>query len=229
VIRILIVDDTRLYREGLAQILGRDDRLSVVGVAGERDDALACVRELDPDIVLLHMGMPDSFEILRAMVATAPRTKVVGLRVAETEDEVLACAESGIAGYLLREGSVDDLLSTVESVARGEVLCSPRVAATLLRRVATLAVERRSRAVAANLTPREREIVGLIDEGLSNKEIAFRLSIEVHTVKNHVHNTLEKLKVHRRGEAAARLREDGTARRPTSPPSRAQEDLVPKI
>ena len=227
-IRILIVDDTRLYREGLAQLLGRNDRLSVVGVAGERDDALACVRELDPDIVLLHMGMPDSFEILRAMVATAPRTKVVGLRVAETEDEILACAESGIAGYLPRDGSLDDLLSTVDSVARGEVLCSPRVAATLLRRVATLAVERRPRAVAANLTPREREIVGLIDEGLSNKEIALRLSIEVHTVKNHVHNILEKLKVHRRGEAAARLREDGTIRRSTSPPYRAQEDPVPK-
>lgn len=228
-IRILIVDDTRLYREGLAQILVRDDRLSVVGVAGERDDALACVRELDPDIVLLHMGMPDSFGILRAVVATAPRTKVVGLRVAETEDEVLACAESGIAGYLSREGSLDDLLSTVESVARGEVLCSPRVAATLLRRVATLAAERRPRAAAANLTPREREIVGLIDEGLSNKEIAFRLSIEVHTVKNHVHNVLEKLAVHRRSEAAARLREDGTTRRSTSPRSRAQEGLIPKI
>jgi len=89
---------------------------------------------------------------------------------------------------------------------RGEAVCSPRVAGALLRRIAALATDGRSDRVPAHLTKREREIMGLIDEGLSNKEIAKRLRIEVATVKNHVHNILEKLQVHRRGEAAARVR-----------------------
>src|SRR5439155_827652 len=109
-----------------------------------------------------------------------------------------------------REASIDDLVTVIESVARGEAICSPRVAAGLLRRVAALAAGHGGDLPRAQLTNREREIVRLIDNGLSNKEIARALGIEVATVKNHVHNILEKLQVHRRGEAAARVR--GTSR-----------------
>ncbi len=208
-IRVLIVDDTRLYREGLAHILGREDDISVVGTAARREESLVCVRDLHPDLVLLHMAMPDSMATLRAVVNAAPEVKIVALGVAESESEVIACAEAGVAGYLLRDGSLDDLMATVQSVARGEMLCSPRIAATLLKRVASLAAERQSWKTQAHLTSREIEIVQFIDQGLSNKEIARRLSIEVRTVKNHVHNILEKLQVHRRGEAAALVREAG--------------------
>ena len=120
---------------------------------------------------------------------------------------MLPLAEAGIAGWVTREASVDDLRATVASAAAGEAVFSPRLAASLLRRVAALASERRVGAQATPLTRRQREILALIDEGLSNKEIARRLSIEVATVKNHVHNILEKLEVTRRAEAAALVRE----------------------
>jgi DNA-binding NarL/FixJ family response regulator len=107
-----------------------------------------------------------------------------------------------------REGSLEDLISALDSVSRGELLCPPRIAAGLRRRVAALAAARAPVGPRGHLTRREAEVAGLIDAGLSNKQIAQRLCIEVPTVKNHVHNILEKLQVHRRGEAAAMLRHD---------------------
>ena len=115
-------------------------------------------------------------------------------------------AEAGAAGYLLRSDPLVELVAVIGSVARGETRCSPRVAAALLRRVATLSHERRHQAEPTRLTAREREVLQLVDDGLSNKQIARRLSIELRTVKNHVHHILEKFQVHRRAEAAARFR-----------------------
>jgi DNA-binding NarL/FixJ family response regulator len=205
-IRVAIVADTRLYRDGLALVLGGDLRISVVGTAAHRDQALASLPDLNPDVVLVDMGMPDSPAALRAIVERVPRSGVIALGVVEEDDDVLGCAEAGAAGYVPREASLDDLVHVIESVVRGEAICSPRVAATLLRRVAVLAAGGGPGLPRGSLTRREREIVRLIDDGLSNKEIARTLGIEVATVKNHVHNILEKLQVNRRGEAAARVR-----------------------
>ena len=131
---------------------------------------------------------------------------MVALGVADADDHVLGCAEAGVAGYVPRDASLDDLVAVIESAFRGEAICSPRIAGSLLRRIATLAAGQNGTMPLAHLTGREREIVRLIDRGLSNKEIARDLGIEVATVKNHVHNILEKLQVRRRGEAAARMR-----------------------
>jgi DNA-binding NarL/FixJ family response regulator len=119
---------------------------------------------------------------------------------------VLACAQAGIAGYVPREGTLDDLIAALHGAARGEAFCSPRIVAVLLRRIADLSIEWQPLAAAGRLTARELEIVDLIDRGLTNREIAEGLSIEVATVKNHVHNILEKLQIHRRHDAAARIR-----------------------
>jgi len=205
-IRVAIVADTRLYREGLAQVLGRDARVTVVATAARREEALASLPAVQPDVVLVDMAIPDSCGVVRAILARVSLARVVALGVVEDDDDVLGCAEAGVAGYVQREASIEDLVTVIESVARGEAICSPRVAASLLRRVAALAAGNGSGAPPARLTSREREIVRLIDDGLSNKEIARDLGIEVATVKNHVHNILEKLQVHRRGEAAARVR-----------------------
>jgi two-component system, NarL family, nitrate/nitrite response regulator NarL len=205
-IRVLMVAHIRLYREGLADMLREEPRIDVVGTASGADEAVAALREQEPDVVLLDMAIPDNVWLVRALVAAVPGTKVVALAVPEVEREVLACAEAGVAGYVTREGSIEDVVAAVESVARGEMLCSPRMAATLLQRVATLALERSPQSIESRLTRREIEILDLIDQGLSNKEIARRLTIELSTVKNHVHNVLEKLHVSRRSEAAARVR-----------------------
>jgi DNA-binding NarL/FixJ family response regulator len=205
-VRIVVVDDTRLYREGLALLLSQGGEIRVVGTAAHKDEALRSVRELQPDLALIRMSMADSVATLRAVAEVAPGVRVVAIGITETEHDVIACAEAGIAGYVLRDASVDELVATLRSVARGETLCSPKVAATLLKRLASLAAERQTWRTHPHLTRREREILGYVDVGLSNKEIAHRLSIEVRTVKNHVHNVLEKLQVHRRGEAAALVR-----------------------
>jgi two-component system, NarL family, nitrate/nitrite response regulator NarL len=205
-IRVAIVADTRLYREGLAQVLNRDSRLSVVATAARQEDALAALPQLEADVILVDMAMPDGRSVVRVILERAPLGRVIALGVVEDDDDVLGCVEAGVAGYVPREASIDDLVTVIESVARGEAICSPRVAGSLLRRVAALAAGRGGELPRAHLTTREREIIRLIDQGLSNKEIASDLGIEVATVKNHVHNILEKLQVHRRGEAAARVR-----------------------
>ena len=206
VISVLIVADIRLYREGLAQAIERQAHLRLAGTAADPDGALQQVRAARPDVVLLDMAMAGSAEAIRTIRELAPEVKVVALSVTETELDVCACAEAGVVGYVARQASLPDLVAALESAARGEALFSPRMAASLLRRVAALAAIQPHDPGHMHLTPREREIVHLLDEGLANKDIARRLGIEVATVKNHVHNVLEKLHVHRRGEAAARVR-----------------------
>jgi DNA-binding NarL/FixJ family response regulator len=206
VIRVVIVADTRLYREGLAQGLDRIPRINVVATAASSDDALASIVTLAPDVVLIDATIANHFAIVRRAVAAAPGAKVVTLGVGDDDRDVLTFAEAGAIGYVSREGSLDDLVAAIESAARGEAVCPPRIAGALFRRVATLAPHGTSDRVQTHLTHREWDIIRLIDQGLANKEIAQDLRIEVATVKNHVHNILAKLQVHRRGEAAARVR-----------------------
>jgi len=206
VIRAVVVAEVRFYRDGLAQLLAHRQGCTVAATASGPEEALAAVRDHDPDVVLLALGDATGSALVQEIVEERPGSRVVALGVAEEEDDVLALAEAGVSGYVTTDGSADDVLAVVESVARGETLCSPRIAATLLRRVAALTHERRTRPDDERLTARERQVLALIEQGLSNKEIARGLCIEVATVKNHVHNILEKLQVNRRGEAAALLR-----------------------
>lgn len=205
-IRVLLIEDMRVYREGMADLLRAGRYVSGVETVAPGERALRSIRDSKPDIVLLNVLTPESMSTLRAIVHAFPETKVVALGVSETIDEVTQYVEAGAAGYFSREGSLDDLNAIIQSAVRDEAMCSPRMAAKLFRRVAALSAERSSTMVYSSLTRRETEIVQLIDQGLSNKEIAQRLTIDVYTVKNHVHNILEKLHVHRRGEAAARMR-----------------------
>ncbi len=219
-IRLLILVEVGVYCEALARWLERDERFDVVAVAVSREEALAVLEEVEADIVLVDSRMPAGEDVVRAIVTVAPLVKVVALDVPDVEGDVIAFAEAGAAGYVAREGSMDDLAAVAESVARDEALCSPEVAASLFRRVAALARERWLDPVDGRLTAREVDVLRLIEEGSSNKEIATALSIELPTVKNHVHNILQKLGVNRRAEAAARARRHGLQRL-TDPPGAA--------
>ena len=201
--RVAVVSPVRLHREGLASLLARDPRISVVGDAAP--DELHGLRDTPVEIVLLDAADGAQTRV-RQLVETMPAAKIVAVVVDESDDAVVAWAEAGVAGYVDRRASLDELLDTVHSVARGEVSVSPSVAATLLRRVATLAGGAPASSPLPPLTKRELEIVALIEEGLSNKEIASRLCIGLPTVKNHVHNVLEKLNVRRRADAAEVVR-----------------------
>jgi two-component system, NarL family, nitrate/nitrite response regulator NarL len=203
VIRVFIVARIRLYREGLAALLPRRDEITLVGTAESWAACADELRALEPDVVLVDMAVADGSSAIREIVNGTDGVKVVALAVSESEQEVVAYAEAGVSGYVTRGESIDDLVAAVESAACGQVTCSPRVAAALLRRVTALSnpspVETDSR-----LTRREAEVAALLDNGLSNKEIAHRLCIELATVKNHVHSILEKLELHSRFEVAQR-------------------------
>lgn len=209
--RVLLVSDVRLYREGLLLALAQRDAVRLLGAAHDAEAARGLVALHAPDVALLDTGMRGALDLARTLRAQAPDTKLVAFAVADAGPDVVACAEAGVAGYVSRDASVDDVVASVHAVMRGELQCSPHVAASLFERIATLSS---SRDVEVPLTPvvgdaltrREREIVRLIDAGMSNKEIGHRLQIGTATVKNHVHHILEKLHVRRRGEAAARLR-----------------------
>jgi two-component system nitrate/nitrite response regulator NarL len=208
---VLVASDVRLYREGLAQILAGINGLHIDGSASDRAEILACLQERRSEVVLLDSAMPDSIATVTAILANAPETKVIALTIRDVEREVIEWAEAGVAGYVPREAAASDLIDSIKTVACGETLCSPRVAGMLLRRITTLAAEHRVTEQPCvteqpRLTRREREIVGLIGQGLSNKQIARRLGIEVSTVKNHVHSILNKLKVHHRDDAAALIK-----------------------
>jgi len=206
VTRALVVSDIRLYRDGLADALSAGGRCEVVATAPTGFAALQATAAYRPDVVLLDLALVDAGDAVAHLAAVDPPVKVVALGVREIPSEVIALAEAGVAGYVTRDATLDELVEVVESVARGEMVCSPRIAALLLQRVAAARGRDARRDLDERLTPRENEIVVLIDEGLSNKQIAHRLSIQVATVKNHVHNILDKLGVEGRAAAAAHVR-----------------------
>jgi DNA-binding NarL/FixJ family response regulator len=203
-IRVVIVSDIRLYRESLSTLLGQFGHIAVVGVAGNAAEGIQLAAELQPDVVLLDIGVAGNAAAAHALREPAPHARTVVLATPQLEEDVIALAEAGVLGYVTRDESLHDLVSTIESVARDEMVCSPWMAMVLVRRVQALAAQRPK--PLHRLTARETEILELVAEGLSNKEIAARLYIEVTTVKNHVHSILEKLGVTRRAEAVARMR-----------------------
>jgi DNA-binding NarL/FixJ family response regulator len=203
---MLIVCEIRLYREGLRDGLEHRCALPVIAMASNATEALQHACTLNPELMLLDMAVPSAADLIGSVLEQRPGLKVVALGINEDSPALLNCVELGAAAYVTREASLDDLAAAIEAAARGETLCSPRMAAWLFRRVAALAQQRARDADVIGLTQREQEVLGLIDEGLSNKEIARRLRLQLATVKNHVHHILEKLGVTRRGAAAARVR-----------------------
>jgi two-component system, NarL family, nitrate/nitrite response regulator NarL len=217
-IGVLIVADVRLYREGLAASLASREHLVVLATSSSRLDAAARVRELLPDVVIIDVATRESLELIRDLRSEAAATKTLAFAVEEVTADILECAEAGASGYVTAEASIDDLVAAIERIARGELVCSPRIAARLFGRMS----ERADRWVAdasqnRTLTSRERQVLDSICQGQSNKEIAQKLNIAEPTVKNHVHHLLEKLEVTTRAQAAARATLPASRRRPFAP------------
>lgn len=214
-IRVEIVSDIRLYREGLAEILDREGSISVCGIAYTVNNAIKEIKDNSPDVVILDMTMASSCDAINCIVSSYPKIKLVVLSVTEDEDTILSCAKAGVAGYLSREASIQELVYTVCGVVDGEIYCPRRIAASLFHKLKSLSNDKEvctstkplkfddSRAVF--LTKREKQIASLISDGLSNKQIARSLTIEVSTVKNHVHNILNKMGVNNRVQAVTFL------------------------
>jgi len=204
-VALLIVAAIRFYREGLALFFHARDGFEVAGTAADVASTVDLVDRVEFDVALLDMATPAAPTAIALLRAVAPGRAIVALGVREDEDEVIPLAEAGVDGFVSRDASLEELCLAVRSAAEGETQCSPRVAAMLAHRVATLARQLPDRAPIP-LTRRQLEIVKLIDEGLPNKAIAQRLFIEVPTVKNHVHNILQRLDVKHRQDAALAVR-----------------------
>ncbi|MGU3499851.1 LuxR C-terminal-related transcriptional regulator [Mycobacterium sp. C31M] len=202
---MLIVDDHTLHRQSLTAVLASGG--AATASAWNLHSLLTALTMNPPDLVLLNMDTRDSGRLLHAALEICPQARIIVLGVAEDDEaRIIECAEAGVAGYHLRTESLDDLMSLVHKVAKGEWTCAPAISATLLRRLSTLAAENQSSIQRPVLTRREAQILRLLEMGLSNREIAADLRIAIHTVKNHVHSVLKKLGVSTRIEAAAQFR-----------------------
>jgi two-component system, NarL family, nitrate/nitrite response regulator NarL len=204
-----VISDVRLYRDGIAQSLLQRPELTVAWTARDQRTALECASDHATVAVVLDLATIDSLKLLRALRQAFVSLVVVGVASRDVESEIIACAEAGVSGLVSCEGSLDDVTVAVRRAIAGEMSCSPRAAAVLTQRLAMLSDVRGvpvSAEVSSFLTQRENLVLGLIELGLSNKEIAARLHIQVATVKNHVHSVLEKMHVGSRGEAAAKHR-----------------------
>ncbi len=202
-IQVAIISHVSLYREGLMRILSQVSDVLVSGQAQSLEDAAELLEGVNAEVVLVDLASAECLDALRALSSRFPASRFLVLGVEDSGTAIADWAEAGVVGYVDRCGSADDLLHTIRSVASGELHCSPRVAAALMRRVAALASTRRETRAHVALTRREQEVVALVEQGLTNKEIADRLDIATATVRNPVHNILEKLGAHTRGEAAA--------------------------
>jgi DNA-binding NarL/FixJ family response regulator len=206
VTRVLLISGICLYREGLAGLLRNGGPVEVAGAAETVEDGIERYRAISPppDVILLDTLRVDGVAQVRALREALGDVRVLGLTVPHRESDVIAVTEAGISAFVTPDASLEQLVEAIEAVGRDEATFSPSMAAALMRRLAALARDRdHDGGAAAVLTRREREILRLIDEGLSNKQIAQQLRIELPTVKNHVHHILGKLGVQRRSEAAA--------------------------
>jgi two-component system nitrate/nitrite response regulator NarL len=207
--KLLVVSETRLFGEGLAEALAKDRSLIVCGHCASATESLAELARLKPDIVLLDAAVREGFGLVASMSRVMPELRIVVIALAETSDSVIAWAEIGVAGYIPQTTGLCDVVPILLGIIAGEQVCSRSVAAGLFRRLRDLSVDGVKPSGAAPrpaLTAREMQIVDLISAGLSNKQIARQLNIGVATTKSHVHNLLGKLEVQRRGQAVGRLR-----------------------
>lgn len=211
-IRVLLVDDHTLFRQGIASVLRAEPGFEVAGEAGDGAEALAKAPAVRPDVILMDVRMPkmSGLEATRRILATLPNVKILMLTMSEDEDAVFEAVKGGAQGYLLKTIEPADLFDALRGVVRGEAPMSSGLAAKLLREFARRAQQPPEPAPSrTKLGPREQEILALVADGKTNKDIATALALAENTVKSHVKNILEKLHLENRVQAAVfAVRED---------------------
>ena len=200
-IKVLVVDDHAVVREGVKMVLETDPELRVVGEAASGEEAIDLVRQLEPDVVVMDIGMPglSGFEATRRIRESRPDVNVLALTVHDSEAYVFQMLQAGAVGYVLKRSEAPEVIRAVKAAHRGEALLHPSVAKLLIQDYLTRA-ERGEEVTYDQVSDREREILKLIAEGLTNKEIAEKLFLSVKTVQAHRANLMRKLGLHDRVE-----------------------------
>jgi len=206
-IALVVIDDNRLLREGLAAMLHAQPGIQVLAGGADVEDALASVRQAKPDLVLLDFGLEahDTLRLTATVHAEVPVAKVIVMGLLPQQEDVADFVRAGASGFIMKHASFEELLETIHDVAAGKRVLPKALAGSLFTQIesGSFAGAKARMLETTSLTSRERQVIDLLGEGLSNKEIASRLHIAVHTVKSHVHNVLGKLALHSRLEVAA--------------------------
>lgn len=215
-IALVLVDDNRLLREGLAALIRTQPGFKVLAASADAAEALDQVRKAKPDVVLLDFGLQDhdSLSITATIHQEVPEAKVIIMGLLPAQEDVADYVRSGASGFIMKDASFAQFVATIIAVAGGAQVLPDALTNSLFSQIVRNAAKKNPARVleTVRLTNRERQVVDLLAEGLSNKEIAARLHVAVHTVKSHVHNVLEKLALHSRLEVAAFSHKGGTTR-----------------
>jgi DNA-binding NarL/FixJ family response regulator len=199
-VRVLIADDQTLFRVGLARLLEEDERVQIVGQAGDGAEAVKLAGSLKPDVVLMDLKMPnlDGIEATRQIVSTHPGVKVLLLTTFEADNHVIQALKAGASGYILKDSKPDSIVSSLLAVMAGERVMASAVANRVLEMLTGTTTPKE---FYDGLTGREIEILKLLAGGMANKQIAYKLKISEKTVRNHVSNMYEKLNIYDRSQA----------------------------
>ena len=200
-------------RDGISALLNQLPDLRVV--AGQSGDNMAMLKDVNPNVVLLDLGLHngDSLRVAESVKREFPASKIIVMDLLPAHEDIVEFVNVGVSGFMMKDATLDDLVHTIRSVAAGAHVLPPQMTATLFSRIARDAVAKGRPEVleSVRMTPRERDVINLIAEGLSNKEIAARLDVATHTVKSHVRNIMEKLTLHTRLQIAAYAHRDAIA------------------
>jgi DNA-binding NarL/FixJ family response regulator len=221
-IRVLIVDDHTLFRKGAHTLLAGEEAFEVVGEASGGREALERAQDLMPDLILMDVSMPEGngLEATRRIKEALPYVRIVMLTVSEDEQHLFEAIKSGADGYLVKSIDVDGLIAALRGVMHGQAPMSHTMASKILGEFARMASGRPTDVPARTLTPREHDVLELLTQGKTNKEIAAILTVAENTVKNHLRNILEKLHLENRVQAATfAVRKGLVARHPPSEPA----------
>jgi two-component system NarL family response regulator len=220
-IKVLLIEDNRLLREGITAMLNDQPDIKAISSTGN-GDAFEKAKRIKPNVVLLDLGLrsQNSLRIAELIKKEYPKTDIVLMDLMPIQAEVVEFVKAGVSGFILKDASIEDFLQTIRSVAEGKKVLPASLTGSLFSHIVEYAVhsgkaDRLLKSV--KLTRREHEVVDLIARGMSNKEISRELNIALHTVKSHVHNTLEKLALHSRLELASFALTEGMVRRTPVP------------
>ena len=208
-IRLLLIEDNRLLREGITSLIEAHDDIRSVAVFGTNDHILKKMRSFKPNVMLLDLGLrsQNSLQLVKIAKVNSPSTRVIVMDLIPTQEDILEFVRAGVSGFILKDATIDDFLKTIRLVSQGIKVLPSLLTGSLFSQIVDHAVlgakEHSSKLMeSVRMTKRERQVIELVSEGMTNKEIAQRLHLSTYTVKSHVHNILEKLALHTRVQIA---------------------------
>lgn len=206
-IQILLIEDNRLLRDGISTMLKKETDFSVVATVGNGENILALINKFKPNIVILDLGLrsQNSLAVVKLIKKNVPETKIIVMDLIPLQSDVFEFVQAGVSGFILKDANVTEFFETIRSVFKGNKVLPPHLAGSLFSQIVENAVHNTKTSIiveSVRMTQRERQVIGLIADGFTNKEIAQKLHLSPYTVKSHVHNILEKLSLHTRVQVA---------------------------